>query len=120
VVVTDDFSDMNDTANPAWTRLDGLVMSTGQTWDASTGVYRMHGPSNGFDNIGSVGAHVGPEYTDVRVTMDLVEFYTMFAPPNGPAFVNIMARSNSSNDFLGWYFTGMIPTIPSMTSAPNA
>jgi hypothetical protein len=101
VVVTDDFSDMNDTANPAWTRLDGLVMSTGQTWDASTGVYRMHGPSNGFDNIGSVGAHVGPEYTDVRVTMDLVEFYTMFAPPNGPAFVNIMARSNSSNDFLG-------------------
>jgi hypothetical protein len=101
VVVTDDFSDMNDTANPAWTHLDTLVMSTGQTWDASTGVYRMHAPSNGFENIGSVGAHVGPSYTDVRVSMDLVEFYTTFAPPNGPAFINIMARSNSDNSFLG-------------------
>src|SRR5688572_29076260 len=101
VVVTDDFSDMNDTANPAWTHLDALVMSTGQTWDASTGEYRMHAPSNGFENYGSVGAYVGPSYTDVRVSMDLKEFYTTFAPPNGPAFINIMARSNSDNTLLG-------------------
>src|SRR5687768_16221496 len=98
VVVTDDFSDLNDTANPAWTHLDGLVTSTGQTWDASTGAYRMAAPSNGFENFGFVGSHVGPEYTDVRVSMDLVEFYTTFAPPNGPEFVQIMARSNGDND----------------------
>jgi hypothetical protein len=101
VVVTDDFSDLNDTANPEWTRLSGFVMSTGQTWDASTGVYRMSAPSNGFENIGAVGSHVGPEFTDVRVTMDLVEFYTLFIPPNGPEFVNIMARSNGDNTFGG-------------------
>jgi hypothetical protein len=101
VTVTDDFSDGNDTANPAWTRLDGLVSSTGQTWDASTGVYRMTAPSNGIENISFVGSHVGPEYTDVRVTMDLVEFFTTFAPPRGPEFVQIMARSNGSNAVLG-------------------
>ncbi|HJQ79664.1 MAG TPA: hypothetical protein VJ828_06895 [Lacipirellulaceae bacterium] len=101
VVVIDDFSDLNDTANPAWTHLDAFVMSTGQTWDASTGVYRMSAPSNGFENIGAVGSHVGPEFTDVRVSMDLVEFYTTFAPPNGPEFVNIMARSNGNNTFGG-------------------
>jgi hypothetical protein len=101
VVVTDDFSDLNDTANPAWTRLDGLIGSTGQTWDASTGVYRMYAPSNGFESIGAVGSHVGPTYTDVRVSMDLVEFYTTFAPPHGPEWVQITARSNGSNDLLG-------------------
>jgi hypothetical protein len=97
VVVTDDFADGNDTANPAWTHLDGIVGSTDQTWDASTGVYRMTAPSNGFDNFGFVGSHVGPSYTDVRVSLDLVEFYTTFDPPNGPAFINIMARSNGDN-----------------------
>src|SRR5687767_7938437 len=63
VAVTDDFSDMNDTANPAWTHLNGLVGSTGQTWDASTGIYRMQAPSNadlGDQTIGFVGSHVGP------------------------------------------------------------
>jgi len=96
-VIVDNFSDMNDTANPAWSHLDGLIGSTGQTWDASTGVYRMTAQTNGFDNFGFVGSHVGPSYTDVRVSMDLVEFYTTFAPPNGPEFVNIMARSNGDN-----------------------
>ncbi len=93
---------MNDTANPAWTHLDGLVGSTGQTWDASTGVYRMQAPSNanvGEQTIGFVGSHVGPEFTDVRVSFDLVEFYTVFAPPNGPAFINILSRSNGDNTF---------------------
>ena len=51
--------------------------------------------------LASLEAHAGPQYTDVRVTMDLVEFYTTFAPPNGPSFVNIMARSNSDNTLLG-------------------
>jgi hypothetical protein len=99
--VSDDFSDMNDTANPAWTHLDGLLASTGQTWDASTGVYRLSAPSNGVENFGLVGSHVGPEFTDVRVSVDLVEFYTIFAPPNGPEFVNVLARSNGDNSLLG-------------------
>jgi hypothetical protein len=101
VVVTDDFSDLNDTANPAWTHLDGLLGSTGQTWDASTGVYRLSAPSNGIENFGLAGSHVGPEFTDVRVSVDLLEFYTIFAPPNGPEFVNVLARSNGDNTLLG-------------------
>jgi hypothetical protein len=102
VVVTDDFTDGNDTANPAWTRLDGLVSSTGQTWDASTGEYELFAPSNGFDNIGFVGSHVGPSFSDVRVSMDLVDFHTTFeGGPPGPSFVQVMARSNGDNSFLG-------------------
>src|SRR5687768_13373061 len=58
--VTDDFSDLNDTANPPWTHLDGLVASTGQSWDASTGQYRMTAPNNGFSNLGFVGSYAGP------------------------------------------------------------
>jgi hypothetical protein len=106
VVVTDDFTDGNDTANPAWTHLDGLVSSTGQTWDASTGQYAMFAPSNGFDSIGFVGSSVGPSFEDVRVSMDLVDLHTTFnGGPPGPSFVQIMARSNAgsagSNGFLG-------------------
>lgn len=101
VVVTDDFSDHNDTANPTWTHIDGLVGSTGQAWDASTGVYHVTAPSNGFSNFGAAGAYTGPSFTDVRVQMDVVDFHTTFTPPNGPEFIQVMARSNSSNDFLG-------------------
>ena len=102
MVVTDDFTDGNDTANPAWTHLDGLVSSTGQTWDASTGQYTMFAPPNGFDNIAFVGSHVGPSFEDVRVSMDLVDFHTTFTGgPPGPSFVQIMARANGNNDFLG-------------------
>jgi hypothetical protein len=102
VVVTDNFSDLNDTANPAWTHLDGLVSSTGQTWDASTGQYTLYAPSNGFDNFGFVGSHVGPSFDDVRVSMDLTDFHTSFnGGPPGPSFVQIMARGNGINDFLG-------------------
>jgi hypothetical protein len=102
-VVTDDFSDNNDTANPTWTHLDGLAGSTLQTWDASTGQYSLFAPSNGFDNIGFIGSHVaGTTFDDVRVSMDVVDFHTSFTGgPPGPSFVNIMARSNGSNDFLG-------------------
>jgi hypothetical protein len=102
VVVTDDFADGNDTANPAWTHLDGLVLSTDQTWDASTGEYKLFAPSNGFENIGFIGSHVGPSFTDVRVSMDLTDFHTTFTGgPPGPSFVQIMARSNGDNNFLG-------------------
>ncbi|RIK76094.1 MAG: hypothetical protein DCC67_14365 [Planctomycetota bacterium] len=78
VTVFDDFSDGNDTANPAWTRLDGAVASTGQTWDASSGAYHITAPGNsqvpGLENYGFAGAYTGPVYTDVRVTADIVDF----------------------------------------------
>jgi hypothetical protein len=63
----------------------------------------MNAPSNGFDSIGFVGSHVaGTSFDDVRVSMDLVDFHTTFTGgPPGPSFVQIMARSNGSNDFLG-------------------
>jgi hypothetical protein len=57
-VSADDFSDLNDTANPTWTHLDGLVASTGQTWDASTGQYRMTAQNNGFSSLGFVGSYI--------------------------------------------------------------
>jgi hypothetical protein len=77
-VVTDDFSDFNDTANPTWTHLDGAAVSTGQTWDASTGEYRLFAPSNGthelFPGYGFVGSYTGPIFEDVRVTTDFKSF----------------------------------------------
>jgi hypothetical protein len=94
-LITDDFSDLNDTANPAWTHLSGLTASTGQTWDASTGQYRMTAPNNGFSNYGFVGSHVATEvYTDVTTAADIVSF----VPYPGGAF-GVMARSNGNNGF---------------------
>jgi hypothetical protein len=78
VVVTDDFSDLNDTANPTWTHLDGAVSSTGQTWDASTGQYHLYAPSNSthpyLSGYGFVGSYTGPSFSDVRVSADFVDF----------------------------------------------
>jgi hypothetical protein len=104
-VVTDNFSDGTDTGgdpvnNPTWTHLDGYIGSTGQTWDASTGEYHLTAPSNGFENIGFVGSHVGPNFNDVRVSMDVKDFHTTFTGgPPGPSFIHIMARANGDNDF---------------------
>jgi hypothetical protein len=78
VIVTDDFSDLNDTANPTWTHLDGTTMSTGQTWDASTGQYQLTAPANGthplFPGYSFVGSYTGPTFEDVRVQADFVDF----------------------------------------------
>ena len=69
--IVDDFSDLNDTASPTWTHLNGNLGSTGQTWDASTGQYRLTAPNNGFflngGNLGFVGSHTGPSFTNVEV-----------------------------------------------------
>ena len=95
--VSDDFLDMNDTANPAWIHLDGAVASTGQTWNASTGSYRMTAPNNSeagaLAGLGFVGSYVCPEYTDVRVTADIVDH------PNTPfgGFFGVAARLNGDN-----------------------
>jgi hypothetical protein len=93
VAVFDDFSDLNDTANPAWTHLTGYVNSTGQTWDASTGQYRMTAQNNGISTFGFVGSHVGPSMSDVVVSADLVNFT---GPPAG-AVIGIGARLNGVN-----------------------
>jgi hypothetical protein len=91
--VFDDFSDLNDTANPTWTHLSGYVNSTGQTWDASTGQYRMTAPNNGVSTFGFVGSHAGPSFTNVRVSADLVNFV---GPPAGAVF-GVAARLNGLN-----------------------
>ena len=78
--VIDDLSDLNDTANPIWTHLDGLVASTGQTWDASTGQYRMTAPNNGFSNLGFVGSYVDTAFSDVVVSVDIMSFIGAGAP----------------------------------------
>src|SRR6476619_475473 len=75
--ITDDFSDGNDTANPTWTHLSAAVGSTGQSWDASTGQYRLKAPTNGIvssgQQLGFVGSFTGCINSDVLVRADLVE-----------------------------------------------
>jgi hypothetical protein len=75
--VSDDFSDLNDTANPAWTHLNGFVLSTGQAWNASTGQYRLTAPNNGFasggNQFGFVGSYTGPSVTDATTSVDFVQ-----------------------------------------------
>ena len=95
--VFDDFSDMNDTVNPTWTHLDGLVASTGQTWDASTGQYRMTAQNNGFSNLGFVGAYTGPSFTDVQVAADIVSFRD--DPQAQGAVFGVGARLDGNNAF---------------------
>jgi hypothetical protein len=96
LAVSDDFSDLNDTANPAWAHISGNVASTGQAWDASTGQYRLTAPNNGFPQggglLGYVASHTGPSFTNVRVSADFVQ------PATGLAF-GIGARINGSNAF---------------------
>jgi hypothetical protein len=76
-VITDDFSDLNDTANPAWTHLSNFVLSTGQTWDASTGQYHLTAPSNGYQGkYGFIGSQTGPVSTDVTAMADFVQTET--------------------------------------------
>src|SRR5215475_7448222 len=97
----DDFSDLNDTVNPTWTHLFGAVGSTGQSWDASTGEYRLKALSNGAassgGNLGFVGSIAGPSSSDVNVVADLVE------PTGSPSavaqgyLVGVIAHTNGSN-----------------------
>ena len=101
VVVFDDFSDLDDTANPTWSHLDGAAASTDQTWDASTGQYRMTAPGNSpgpgdLAGVGFVGSYVEPSFTDVRVTADIVDF---IGPGFDSAIVSfaIAARLNGDN-----------------------
>jgi hypothetical protein len=95
--VIDNFSDLNDTANPAWTHLNGLVSSTGQTWDASTAQYRMTAQNNGFSNLGFVGSYVGQSFDDVTVSADIVSFIDDPAAQGAP--FGVAARLDGNNAF---------------------
>ncbi len=94
----DDFSDLDDTANPAWTHLNNNVGSTDQIWDASTGQYQIVAPGNsevaGVEGYGFGGSYTGPIFEDVRVTADIVDF-----PNTGPqgSWFAIAARLNGDN-----------------------
>jgi hypothetical protein len=97
--VFDDFSDLNDTANPTWSHLSGLVLSTGQTWDASTGQYNLKAPNNGAaqgsnGQLGFVGSYVGTSFSNTIVTADFVQSAT------GAAY-GVAARLNGSNAVVG-------------------
>jgi hypothetical protein len=94
--VFDDFSDNNDTVNPTWTHLDGAVGSTEQTWEVSSGRYRMTAPPNStipeLVGYAFVGSYTGPVETDVRVSADFVSI------PNADGnFFGVAARLNGDN-----------------------
>jgi hypothetical protein len=91
--VFDNFSDLNDTANPSWTHLTGYVNSTGQTWDASTGQYRLTAPNNGAAMFGFVGSHTGPSFSNATVSSDVTSFV---GSPAGAVF-GVAARLNGLN-----------------------
>lgn len=98
--VFDDFSDLNDTANPAWTHLSELIGSTNQTWDASTGQYRLTAPNNGVainanGQLGYVASFVPTSFTDVNVSADFVQnttgaAYGVLARTDGVEGLNVL------------------------------
>lgn len=95
---TDDFSDGNDTANPAWTHLSGYVNSTGQSWSVGGGTntpfaYHLQAPNNGSSGLGFVGSYAGLSYSDVNVRADFVSFG---GPGNNGVFA-VGARLNGVN-----------------------
>src|SRR4029079_9272027 len=88
------------------THLFNEVGSSGQTWDASTGEYRLKGLPNGANvppagQLGFVASYTGPVSTDVNVTADIVE------PTGSPTAVaqgyltGVAAHLNGSNAFTG-------------------
>jgi hypothetical protein len=104
--VFDDFSDLNDTADPAWAHLGGNAnfptggnTLPGQTWDASTGQYHLSAPNNGynldpFGQLGFIGARLDDVFTDTIVRATFVGS----AAPSGLGY-GVMARANASNGF---------------------
>jgi hypothetical protein len=102
VVMTDNFSDGNDTANPVWHHLDGAVGSTGQSWTVTNGQYHLVDPTTmtvgstfpGLETVGFVGSYVDPQFTDARVTADIVDF----VPPSPTSsYVGVALRLNGNN-----------------------
>ncbi len=98
IIVSDDFSDGDDTANPAWTHLSGYVGSTGQAWQVGGGTnipnaYRLLAPNNGVSGFGFVGSYAGPSIADGRVEVDFIQFG---GPGANPVF-GVAGRLNGNN-----------------------
>lgn len=90
---TDDFSDGDDTVNPAWTHLSGLTGSSGQSWTVAGGTYRLQAPNNGISGYGFAGSYAGLSHPDGRVEADFVSF---LGPGANPVF-GVAARLNGNN-----------------------
>jgi hypothetical protein len=85
--------------------LTGLVGSTGQAWDASTGQYRLTAPNNGLavganGQLGFVGSYTGPSFTDVTISADFVQ------PATGAAFglASRLDGNNAVNQLKGYAY----------------
>lgn len=98
VDISDNFSDGNDTANPAWIHMNNVAGSTGQTWEVVNGEYHLNAPGNSTygtaAGYGFAGSYVNEWYTDVRVTADIKGF--TYNGPSGSYF-GIGARMNGDN-----------------------
>ncbi len=101
-MVTDNFSDGNDTVNPTWHHLNNIVGSTGQSWTVTNGEYRLIDPATttvgstfpGLETLGVVGSYVDPQFRAVRVSVDVKDF----VPPGElSSWVGVVIRSNGSN-----------------------
>lgn len=104
--IFDDFSDLDDTADPAWFHLGGNAnfptggnTLPGQVWDASTGQYHLSAPNNGYNlapygQLGFIGARLDDVLTDTRVRAT----YVGATAPTGLGY-GVMARANASNGF---------------------
>lgn len=98
IIVSDDFSDGDDTASPAWTHLSGYVGSTGQSWFVGGGTnppnaYRLIAPNNGLSGFGFVGSYTGPSIADGRVEVDFINF----AGPGANPVFGVAGRLNGNN-----------------------
>jgi hypothetical protein len=106
--VSDDFSDLNDTANPAWTHLNGFVLSSGQAWDASTGQYHLTAPNNGFasggNQFGFVGSYTGNVVTDAITSVDFVQNETGFGYGVGARMNGLNGAFNSATRLQGYVY----------------
>jgi hypothetical protein len=70
VAYANDFSSLTDAG---WTHLTAFAASTGQTWDASTGAYRMTAPANGYNPGNGKYGFVGSTPTGVIMTDGYVQ-----------------------------------------------
>jgi hypothetical protein len=71
------YNDFSSGTDAGWTHLSVFALSTGQTWNASTGAYEMTAPANGYNpgngKYGFVGSVVtGLTMTDGYVQSDVV------------------------------------------------